>query len=211
VDQNIVRLIFISVVVFIVSIIARAVRDKFSKPKYEDEVQKPGRLQSFILKLFIFLEVFAVFFAVLGALMGEVEMALVFGVLALIFFAVILVLKREFDTSYQENDEYFILKAKNKKYKVFYEDIIDWQPSYNEIAILDQTKSDRKYIRVNIVIFKPEILLRKIADMAMEGKFNTLDETSFEERGRELETIHYLEDYHYGYLVEDYVQELEFK
>ncbi|WP_231634400.1 hypothetical protein [Salinicoccus sp. YB14-2] len=48
--------------------------------------------------------------------------------------------------SYQENDEYFILKAKNKKYYVLYEYIIDWQPSYNEIKVLDESRADGKYI-----------------------------------------------------------------
>lgn len=77
-------------------------------------------------------------------------MALVFGVLAVVLLASVVLLKRVYNTSYEENFEYFILTSGNKKEQIFYDDIIDWQPLFNEIKILDKTKSDKKYIRVNI-------------------------------------------------------------
>src|SRR5699024_12275748 len=97
-------------------------------------------------------------------------------------------------TSYEENFEYFILICRNKENQVFYENIIDWQPSFNEIKILDKTKSDKKYIRVNIKFFKPEIMLRKMADMAFDGKLNTINT---EETNRKNNTIYYLVDTYY--------------
>lgn len=72
--------------------------------------------------------------------------------------------------------------------------------------MLDETKSDGKYIRVNIKIFKPEILLRKIADMAFENKFDTLDQ---EDPYKKAETIYYIANSGYRYLVEGYIEELE--
>ena len=208
-NNNIFAFLIMPAFVFITYLIVSYIRNKIYKPNYENNVQKPGKLERFIVKFLMFLEGFVIIFAVLGILMGEMEMALVFGGLALIFLIIIIFLKRAHDTSYQENDEYFILQTGKKEDRVFYKNIIDWQPSFNEIAILDQTKPDKEYIRVNIKIFKPEILLRKIAEMAFDGKFNNLDPASIEDQNREIETVHYLVNNQYGYLVEDYIKEIE--
>lgn len=210
-NDNIITFLIIPVLVIIASAIGRYIRNKFYTPKYENKVQRPGKLERYIANFLVFLIVFLLFFTVLGIFMKETEMALVFGGLALFLLAVVIILKRAHNTSYQENDEFFIIKIRNKEYKVFYENIVDWQPSFNEISILDKTKSDKKYIRVNIKLFKPEILLRKIADMAFEGKFNNLNETYTEDPNREVETVNYLVNHQYGYLVEDYVKEIENK
>lgn len=192
----------------IISFIVNYIRRKIYQPKYEDKVQNPGKLERLIVIVLIFIDVFLIVFSVIGILVKEMEMAVVFGCLALFILVTIFILKRAHDTSYQENDEYFILKIRNKEYRVIYENIIDWQPSYNEIAILDKTFSTEEYIKVNIKIFKPEILLRKIADMAFGGKFHTLDQA---DPHRKIETVNYLVDYNYGYLVEDYIQEIDNK
>lgn len=140
--------------------------------------------------------------------MQEMEMVLVMGAITLIYFALVFVLKRAHDTSYQENEEYFILTVQKKEYKVFYEDITDWQPFYNEIGVFDKTQPEKDYIRVNIKIFKPEILLRKIADMAVEGKFDGTSEIFLENQDRTEETINYIVNNRYGYLVDDYVKQI---
>jgi len=183
--------------------------NKNFKPKYENKTQKPGKFQKFIMYFLMFLDGFLILFSTLGFFMKEAEMALVFGGLALFFLAAVIFLKRAYNTSYQESAEYFILKSRNKEYQVFYENIIDRQPSLNEITILDKTKSDKEYIRVNIKFFKPEILLRKIADMAFDGKFNTLNPVYPGDSNREVETVYYLVGNRYGYLVEDYVEKIE--
>lgn len=197
------------VLVFIISFIANYIRNRIYKPKYENNVQKPGKFERFIASFLLFLVVFLMLFVILGIFMGELEMTLVFASLALFLFIAALFIKRAHNTSYQENAEYFILKIREKEYQVFYENIIDWQPSYNEIAVLDETRSDQEYIKVNIRIFKPEVLLRKIADMAFDGRFHNLDQTYIEDPYREVETIYYLVDNQYGYLVGDYVKEIE--
>lgn len=204
-NNEIIRFLLIPIIIFIVVIVVNYIRNKIYKPKYKDNVQKPGKFGTFIVRFLIFLECFIILFTVIGILSKEKEMALVFGVMALIFLVAIIIVKRAYDTSYEENTEYFILKLRDKEYQVYYENIVDWQPSYNEIAILDETRSDKKYVKVNIRIFKPEILLRNIADMGFAGKFNELD------HNREFETVYYLVDNYYGYLVEDYVKELESK
>lgn len=202
-SNSFIRFLVIFLIVTITSLVVNYIRNKIYKPKYENKVQKPGKLEVFIVKFLLFLDVFLFLFAILGIVMKEAEMAVVFGCLALFILVVTLFLKSALNTSYQENNEYFILKIRNKKYQVFYENIVDWKPSYNEIAILDQTNTVEEYIRVNIKIFKPEILLRKIADMAFEGKFNNL-----ENQHREVETVNYLIKYNYSYLVEDYIEKL---
>ncbi len=136
-------------------------------------------------------------------------MALVFGCFALILLGVTLLLRHSLNISYEENTEYFIMSTGNKEHQVFYENIIDWQPGYNEIKILDETKRDQKYIRVNIKIFKPEILLRKIADRAVEEKFTNLSETSTIDPYRKNETVNYIVNQKYGYLLEDDMENSE--
>lgn len=210
-NTNLISLLFIPILVIIIHLIVQYIRNKNYKPKYENNVQKPGKLERVIVTFLMFLNAFVILFAVLGMVMKETEMAIVFGCLALIFLGAILLLKRAHNTSYQENTEYFILKTGKKEYQVFYENIIDWQPSYNGIALLNKTKSDREYIKVNIKMFKPVILLRKIADMAFDGKFKDLDLIYMEIQNRKAETISYLVDHQYGYLVEDYVKQIENK
>lgn len=204
-----IRLLLIPALVIIISLIVNYIRDKIYKPKYEGKVQKPGKLEGCIMKILIVLDIFSISFSVMGIFMKETEMAIVFACLALLFLFAIILLKHAHDTSYQENTEYFILKVKNKEYQVFYDNIVDWQPSYNEIAILDKTNPDEGYIKVNIKIFKPEILLRKIADMTFEGKFRSQDQKYFQDPNREVETVNYLVNHNYKYLVEDYIQKIE--
>lgn len=189
-----------------VFISVRLLRRKVYKPEYEKNVQRPGKWERTILVIITIITIIAILGAVMGILTQVTEMALVFGGMALFFGLIILVLKRAYNTSYQENEKYFILKTHNQEYKVFYENIIDWRPSYNEISIMDATQSEGKYIRVNIKIFKPEILLRNIADMAFEEKFSTEDRN---DPYKKAETIHYIANYGYGYLVEDYLEKLE--
>lgn len=200
---------FMIIPILVLSIfwIAKYVRSKLAKPKYENEVQTPGGFDKFLLKFLTVLTIFSAIFTGLGLIIQETEMTIVFLVLTLIFTAIILFLRRQYDISYQENTEYFIVRAQKKEYQVSYDDIVDWQPAYNEIKVLDETHSDKNYIRVNIAMFKPEILLRKIVEMTFDGKFHTTDDLYFDDPTRENEIINYLIQNNYGYLVEDYAKE----
>ena len=176
--------------------------------KYNNKIQKPGKFYKFLLSFFIVIDVFLLLLAALGIFMNDKIIALAFGGLGLFLLAIVLFLKRTYNTSYQENADCFILKTKNKEYHVFYENIIDWQPSLNELTVLDNTRSDNKYVRVNMKFFKPEILLRKIVEMTFNGKFST---SNPEDPNREVETVNYLVNNRYGYLIEDYLEKLKNK
>lgn len=206
-NNSILRFVFIPLFIFIIYWLTSAIRNKLAKPQYKEEVQTPGLVDNFLLKLLTVIAVFSALLTVLGFFIQETEMAIAFLVLTVIFTVIVLFLKRQYDISYQENSKYFILKAQQKEYKVFYENIVDWQPSFNEIKILDKTKSDNKYIRVNIAMLKPEILLRKIAEMTFTGKFYSLDDEYLEDPTREYQITNFLIENNYGYLIEDYVEQ----
>lgn len=199
----------ITLTTIVISVIARYIRNKVYKPKYENGVQKPGKLEGFIITILILIATLLALMAVLGVSMKETEMAIVSGVLALFLFAIIVLLKQALKVSYQENTDYFILKSKNKEYQVFYENIVDWQPALNEIAILDKSRTDEKYVKINIKLFKPEILLRKIADRTFEGKLYSSDKDYLEGASKETEIVCYLVNNNYGYLIKDYIEEVE--
>ena len=186
----------------------RFFRNKIYKPKYEGNVQKPGTLERIIMKVFIVLDVLVLFFTILGIAMGELEMAIVFGILTLVFLIITFILKRGQDISYEETEEYFIARAGKKEEKVFYNEITGWAPSNNEIEVITQSKGNQKPVRVNLLIFEPEILLRQLADRAFAGKFDHWDLTEEEKYDQRIALIDYLIKYQYGYLVDDYIKQL---
>lgn len=208
-NNNNLTFLAIPLIVIIISLIAGYIRNKVYRPKYEDGVQKPGKLEGFVLNILIFIDALLAGMLILGISMKESEMAIVSGSLAFFILAIIVFLKQAYRISYQEKAEYFILTSKNKEYQIYYENIIDWQPALNEIAILDKTRSDEKYIKINIKIFKPEILLRKIADRTFEGKLYSLEPNYFEDPSRKTEIVSYLVKNGYSYLIKDYVKKTE--
>lgn len=203
-DNTLFTVVLIPITVLAVMGVARYIRKKMAKPDRQEDVQTPGKFDHFILKFFVVLTALSALLIILGLVIGETGMAITFLVITLAFSGVIMILRREYDMSYQENSEYFILKAKGKEYKVSYENIVDWQPSFNEIKILDETRADEEYISVNIKILEPEILLQKIVEMTFAGKFQHFD--SGVDPMRENEIINYLAENNYRYLVEDYVE-----
>lgn len=179
------------------------IRKKFAKPKSENDVQRPGTFNIFILRFITLLAILCVIPALLGLIAGEFEMGIVFGIMAVLFGLASVIIKREYDMSYQETDEYFILKAKNKEHRVFYKNIIDWQPGYNEMKVLDESRSDMEYVRVNTAILRPDILLRTIVEMTFQGKFQRIDELEHDDPYRKHEIVNSLINNGYGHLVED--------
>lgn len=179
------------------------------KSKYEDKVQKPGGFKKFILYFLMVLDVFMILFSLLGLFMKETEMIVMFGVMAVILLVIIIMITRAYDTSYQERAEDFILKVRKQEYRVFYEDIIDWKPGFNEIKVLDKTRADETYIRVNNKFFKPEILLRNIVKMAFSGEFTTSQPVFPGDVNREIESANYVNNIGFGYLIEDYLEKIQ--
>lgn len=199
------------VIIIIVVLIVGYLRARLSKPKVEDNEQKPGKLQRIGLGVLITITVVFTLMMILGIVMNEFEMTLVSFVLTLVMIAISVYTKYALKTSYQENMEYLILKSKDKENKVFYKDIMDWKTSLNEIILFDRSRTDVKPIKINIVFFKPEILLRTIADMTFEGKFQNVNTNSIKNRNREKEIVNFLSGNNYRYLIEDYIEETKRK
>lgn len=195
--------IFLPVLILIVYWVTTTIRHKLAKPKETKNVQTPGKFDNFLLKLLTVIAVFSAIFMIIGLAIRETEMAIAFLVLTLVFIGIVWFLKSKYNISYQEDSESFLLKTKKKEVQVFYKDIVDWQPGFNEIKILDETKSKNEYIRVNIAMLKPETLLRKIVEMTFEGKFYNADDDYFDDPTRQYEIVNFLTNNNYGYLVED--------
>lgn len=201
--------IFIPIIILVLSFLARAARNRFVKPKVaSDGVQTPGGFDRLLLNLITGLTVFAGLMALLGAFMRETEMSIVFAVLTVIFLAILMWLRYEYKMTYQENDEFFIYTHKKKEYKVYYDNIDNWAQGHNEIKISDETQPDKKFIRVNITIIKPNILLHKIADMTFAGKFEAIGDIDHPDPKRQHEIVNFLIQNGYGHLVRDYAKQL---
>ena len=188
-----------AIIIFILTFVVRWFRGRHVKPTVTDGIQKPGGFDRLIIYIITGITILIGLLAILGVATQNTEMAVVCSDITLIFVGVNFWIRHEYNLTYEENDEYFIATIKGKKYKVYYHHIVDWQPGYNEILIFDQTKEE-EYIKVNISIFKPIILLKKIADMTFEGKFiedDTKDAT------REYELVQFYKSYNYSFLIED--------
>ena len=180
---------------------------KLHKPNVEGGVQKTGKLTGFLVKFFILIDVLLVGMFLIG-LTGKVyDLAVVSGILVIVLTGIIVLLKHSYNMSYQENNKGLILKKGNTEYKVLLDNIVDWKPGFNEIGILDKSRSDGKFVNINITILRPEILLRRLADMTFEGKFHTDDKKYFEDPNRERELLYFLVNNKYDYLIKDYIKD----
>lgn len=184
-------------------------KKRIHNPKTKNGIQKPGKLTGFITKIIIFIDVIFFIMFILGIMSKETDITLVSGGVALFILALIFFLKRAYDITYQENNEYFIVSSGKTSHQIRFADIINWKSTYNEISVLDKNQTDGKFVRINMVLFKPEILLRKIADMTFDGKFKREKETFVEDPNRELEIVNYLTNMKYGYLIKDYIEKVD--
>lgn len=206
-NNNLFTFIFIPIIIIALMTLSKYIRKKFAKPNDEKGVQKPGKFDTLLLTFITVLTVFSGLFTLLGAVLREVEMTIVFLVVTLVFTGIVWLLRREYDMTYQETTDYFILNVKKKEYKVFYENITDWKPDYKEISVLDGSRPGADYINVNVAMLKPEILLGKIAEMTFDGKFQRVHSNLLgEDPMRKQEIVTFLKNYGYDYLVEDSIE-----
>ena len=191
-------------------VIVIAVQRKRSKGKFTQNVQKPGQLKIFFTRVMVFLTIFTGIFAVIGVMTGETEMAIVFTVIFVIFLVLTYFMRRKFDMSYQETDEYFILREKKDEYKVFYEDITYWERgTAHEIFIFEGTKSAGGPLTIKLNYFNPEILLATLADMTFKDQFPRRDYDVYPgDPMKKKEMVQFLHRTDYKYLVKDeYIEE----
>lgn len=203
-DQNMIRFILIPLIIIALTFIVRKVRNKLAKPTYTNNIQTPGKFEKIILWIIRIIALLAALIALLGFVAGETEMGLVFLGLTFLMGTSAWLVKREYNMTYQENEEYFILKSKGKVKKVYYNEIIDWVPGYNEILLYN--KRDKKPIRVNVSIFQPEILLGYIAKKTATGHFQMPNEVNPEDPNRIKELAYFLKSYGYTSIVETDLQ-----
>lgn len=198
-----------NIIVFVLIVlvyIAVRIQRAYGKGKYSQDVQKPRQLKSFFTKMMMIFTVFSGVIAVLGAIGGEFEMAAVFSVMSIIFLVMSYFMRRKFDMTYQETDEYFILKDGQKEYKVFYENIVYWQWGVSEIFLLDGKRSDEEYISIRFDYFNPEILLRTVAEMTFDDRFPRRDFDVYpDDSMKKKEMVHLLKHTDYYYLMEDHL------
>lgn len=202
-DSNVFRFIIIPIAIISLTVVMRKVRNKVAKPKYEDNVQTPGKFEKVILWIIRIITLFSALFTIVGFIAGETEMGLVFLGLTLLMGGSAWLVKREYNMTYQESEEYFNLNSKGKEYKVYYDEIVDWVPGHNEILLYSKNKTDKKPIRVNVSIFQPVILLENIAQMTVAGRFQTNNEITPGDPNRVKELVHFLKSYGYVSIVEN--------
>src|SRR5699024_7778364 len=156
----------------ILVIIAIRIQRKANKGKFKQNIQKPRFLKTFFTRVMVVLTVLMGIFAVFGGFRGDMEMTIAFFVVFIIFAVLSYFMRRKFDTTYQETNDYFILRKRKKEYKVFFKDITYWNwGADGQIFILDSTKSDNEFISIRMDYFNPEILIRTLADMTFDNEF----------------------------------------
>ena len=100
-NRNIFTFIFIPIIVLTMMTIMKIVRNKLAKPNLKNNLQKPGIFDHFILKLITGLAILSGLLTGFGLFIQETEMTIVFSIMTLIFVGIALLLKREYNISYQ--------------------------------------------------------------------------------------------------------------
>lgn len=206
--MNFMLISFITFVVlaFIVPRILTYWRKNYKQPKYSTKKQTPGKFNPFITKVPVVLLAVVILGTLTAIGMDDIEMTIAFGVLLTIFLVLFYFIQRKYDIAYQEKEEYFLLRLWKREYKVHYDDIIDWRPSIHGITVLDESQLEKGYIDVKMAVLKPEILLRKVAEMTFEGKFPRRDDQKPEDPLKKTEMVNFLTIAGYDYLIRDYLK-----
>lgn len=181
-------------------------RKNFKQPRYSTKKQTPAKFNPFITKVPAVLLIVVIFGTLMGIGMDDTEMTIAFGVLLIIFLIMFYFIQRKYDIAYQEKEEYFLLRLWKREYKVYYDDIIDWQPSIYGITVLDGSQLEKGYIDVKMAVLKPEILLRKVAEMTFEGKFPRRENQKPEDPLKKTDMVNFLTIAGYDYLIRDYLE-----
>lgn len=189
-----------AVVLTFIAVLA-AFRKKIVSWLRRDKITMPNRVELFGLKVLEGLTLLCGLIAILGLVRKELEMVIVSSFITLIFGVLAYFSRRKFKKFYSETNEHFLLKNDYREYKVSYKDIINWKKSSKKIGILDQTQAEQKYIYVTFKYFKPEILLRKLAEMIFTKQF-AKSETN--DPYREQEFIKHLKKNGYQYIIDEY-------
>ena len=112
------RFILIPILVIAVMFTAKYIRNKLARPDYTGNIQRPGTFDRFISKLITGIAILFALLSILGLVTGESEMAFITGIVAAFFLIPIFILRNAYDMTYQENEEYFVLRKKKNEVKI---------------------------------------------------------------------------------------------
>ena len=169
-----------------------------------NNVEMPSKLQRIGITIQVVMTALMIFGVIIGLLLKQVEMTIVFLVISVIFVFILFAMRRKFKKFYSESSHSFQLKDEYREFIVKYDDIIDWIPSKKQIGVLDKAKEEKQYIFVNLAFSDPEILLRKITEMTFSGKFRQSEDIQTEDPNREQEWMDFLEKNGYGHLLDEF-------
>lgn len=197
------RMLFVFIFIFILNSFLNYYRRKTSK----NNVEMPSKVQRIGISIQVVMTALMVFCVILGLLLSQTEMTIVFFVISVIFVFILFGMRRKFKKFYSESSHSFELGDEYRTFNVKYEDIIDWKLSKKQIGVLDKTKEDKQYIFVNLAFSEPEIFLRKMTEMTFAGKFRQSEDVQTEDPNRKQEWVNFLEKNGYGHLLEEYAKE----
>lgn len=199
-DTLFVRLGFVFILVFIMNLMRRIARNKSPKKT----LRMPTTVQKIGLYVLIVLTFLMVLLVIVGLLTGTNEMWIVSAIIAVIFGTLIYFSRRKFNSFYEENDEYFILKDEYWAFKMYYDDISDWSTTSKEIGVYGPTENEKLYIYINYSYAEPEILLRKLTEMTLDGKFYKENPANRNDPNRIEELKAHLQKNNYDYILDQF-------
>lgn len=194
-------------VIFIVMFVMTTLRFIFQGISVKNRIETPSKFQRFFLGVQVVLTGMMGFFTLIGLLMKDAEMIIMFLVMTVISSAILYGIRRKFKRYYEENEDSFFLNGQYMVDRVYYENITDWIPLKKQIGVVDPTQREDFYVMVNFSFHDPEILLRKLTDMTFAQKFKREDGSQSDDPYREQEFTNHLEKNGYGYIIKEFLQE----
>jgi uncharacterized membrane protein YphA (DoxX/SURF4 family) len=194
-------------IIFIIAFVTTMLRFVFQGISVKNKIEIPSKFQRFFLGVQVVLTVLMGLFTLVGLLMKNTEMTIMFFVMTVIFSVILFGIRRKFRRYYEENEESFYLNEQYMVNRIYYENITDWIPLKKRIGVVDPTQREDFYVVVNFVFHNPEILLRRLTEMTLAKKFKRKDGSQSDDPYREQEFIDHLEKNGYGYIIEEFLQE----
>jgi hypothetical protein len=112
-------------VIFIIMFGVTTLRFVFQGISVKNKIETPSKFQRFFLGVQAVLTGMMGFFTVVGLLMRDAEMTIMFFVMTVIFSVILYGMRRKFKRYYEENEDSFWLNEQYMVDRVYYENITD--------------------------------------------------------------------------------------
>lgn len=89
-------------------------------------------------------------------------------------------------TTYAEYSDHLILTVRNKETRINYIDIQNFYFADNKLVIID---NNQQKVKINLVWFRPILLINTLQKMIEQGKFEHLSDSELNDLVRALEII----------------------